>query len=471
MSKAITSKVKLRKSVLLAAFVAAATGVYLLSSLRADNGSATMSLNPASQNVTAGDSFNVQVRLNANDSVSRVQSHLTFPSNLLDATAVSGSGSAFENDSQHSISAGNVTIERSSNDSKSGNLLIATVTFKAKSSGVAAVSFANDSFARHDDDNILTGISGGQYQIAAAPTPPPPTPTPTPAPNPSPAPSPTPKPAPTPVPASHPSPTPSTAHSATSGSTGTGSASSASSSSADQTTASPSETSSSNSGSRGSSGASNTSPKTSRSSSTSNSQVRLILALILISAAVAAVAYELDRRRRAKKAAAAMSTVPAAAAAAAGPVIPGTVVAPGEGHGAEAHKHGFNLTPVAAAVPHPEESTKPAVVPAAPPPEETLKPPAPAPISNPTDDLSAVKVVPESGSVMTVPASNLHARGSLTTPPATVPAPPPVVASPPQSSEAISPSPVAGSTTAIPPANQNDSSLSGLTKKRSSGKL
>jgi hypothetical protein len=175
---------------ILAAVVIALTliGYFLVKSSRGAN--TTLYLNPASSTVASLTTFNVAVRLNTADNVSMVRANLSYPASLIDFVSVSGAGSAFAVDGGSGGGTGTIYITRtnSSGVSVTGDQLVATLTFKSKTTaGAATVSFINNSsfvFRSSDYTNVLSGTNGGTYNVTAPvvvqPPVPPPTPTPTP---------------------------------------------------------------------------------------------------------------------------------------------------------------------------------------------------------------------------------------------------------------------------------------------------
>ena len=137
-------------------------------------------LSPGARSVAQGANFSIGVRINTGgDPVNGVQANLAYPANMLDFIGISASGTAFEIQAEAAGGGGAVRIARGTLSPKSGDRLVATVTFRAKlSSGSAAVSFAGGSAVVRSTDNadILAGSSGGTYSFS----PPLPVPTPTP---------------------------------------------------------------------------------------------------------------------------------------------------------------------------------------------------------------------------------------------------------------------------------------------------
>jgi outer membrane biosynthesis protein TonB len=177
--------------------------------------SARLYLSPASKTINQSTTFAVQVRVDTGgNAVNAVQASLSYPASRLDFISISGSGSAFEIAAPSSGGGGTVDIARGTTGTVNGDHLVATVTFKSKTtSGSAAVSFTGESYVvrASDSQDVLGSTNGGTYTVQTPPPPPSPTPSPTPSPSPNPSPPPaaTPKPSPSPSPVAQPSPTPS----------------------------------------------------------------------------------------------------------------------------------------------------------------------------------------------------------------------------------------------------------------------
>jgi hypothetical protein len=205
--------VQKNKFLLAAGFLSAALAAIGLSPVFA--ATATLYVTPASGSVINGNNLTFSIRVNTGgDTVNVVRAKLTYPADKFDFVSINTSGSAFDIQAANTGGGGNINIERAAAPGKSGDLLIASITLRAKvSSGSGTVSFASDSAVVRESDsvNIVGPMNGGTYTFAAPPTPPP---TPTPTPTPSPSPSPTPNPNPSTRPS--PSPTPSTTSTPTS---------------------------------------------------------------------------------------------------------------------------------------------------------------------------------------------------------------------------------------------------------------
>lgn len=159
-------------------------GTFLLLIPPKVHAAASLYLSPSSKTVAQGSSFSVAVRVNTGGSkVNAVQVNLKYPTDKLDILSVSTSGSAFEISAENSKGGGSIKIGRGTLTAKSGNLLIATLTFRAKtSSGSATVSSTSGTAVvrSSDNTNILSGGPSGTYSFTKPPPPAPPAPPPPP---------------------------------------------------------------------------------------------------------------------------------------------------------------------------------------------------------------------------------------------------------------------------------------------------
>src|SRR3989344_3356009 len=118
-------------------------------------GTATMTLSPTSLSVNQNSSFSVQVREDsAAETVNAVSAYLTFDVNKLTVANVSTTGTAFEMEVENVVGSGTINITRGTTTPKTGNQLIATITFTAKiSPGATSISFAAGSAVVRSTDN------------------------------------------------------------------------------------------------------------------------------------------------------------------------------------------------------------------------------------------------------------------------------------------------------------------------------
>lgn len=131
---------------------------------------ASLYLSPGGATVAQGSSFSVSVRTNTGGAkVNAVQANLSYPADKLDFLGIGTGGTAFEITAEGSGEGGTIKIGRGTVSGKSGDLLIATVSFRAKTnSGSATVSFTGGSAVVRvsDNKNIASGKSGGTYAFS-----------------------------------------------------------------------------------------------------------------------------------------------------------------------------------------------------------------------------------------------------------------------------------------------------------------
>lgn len=136
---------------------------------------ATLYLSPASGSVSKGSILTVSVRENSgNEPVNSVQANLSYPANLLDFVSISSS-SAWGVVAQNSGGGGSVQIARGALPAVSGDQLVASVRFRAKTdSGTASINFASDSavVSASSNKDVKSGERGSSYTLkASAPAP------------------------------------------------------------------------------------------------------------------------------------------------------------------------------------------------------------------------------------------------------------------------------------------------------------
>lgn len=145
---------------------------------------ATLSLSPGSGSYSTNSTFTVRVVVNSGgQSINASEGTLSFDPSQLSVVSVSRTSSIFNLwVAEPSFSNGGGSISFSgglpSGYTGSGGTIM-SVTFKAKGSGAAKASFSNGSVLANDGQgtNVLSGMSGGTYTIAAAAAPAPTTPT------------------------------------------------------------------------------------------------------------------------------------------------------------------------------------------------------------------------------------------------------------------------------------------------------
>lgn len=165
----------------LAALATALVIVPLIIIAFADNNDrAVLYLDPASKTIKQNELLSVKINLATNGQVGFVRAIIDFPADKLKVTAISASGSNFDNKVEESIdnTGGHLNVTRSASNTQRGSLLVAIVTFKALKPGRAITTFASNSKVSESrtSTNILANSSGGSYTISEPSSPPPPTP-------------------------------------------------------------------------------------------------------------------------------------------------------------------------------------------------------------------------------------------------------------------------------------------------------
>ena len=135
-------------------------------------GTANMYLSPASQSVNQNTNFTVEIREDSgSELVNAIQANLTYDSNKLDFVSVTTSA-AFEIEAETFGSGGIIKIARGTITPKSGDQLVATITFNPKQSpGATSVDFSANSkvVSSIDNTDILATTSSGTYTIVDPP--------------------------------------------------------------------------------------------------------------------------------------------------------------------------------------------------------------------------------------------------------------------------------------------------------------
>ncbi len=130
-------------------------------------------LAPGALTVANGQTFSVNVRVNASSSVDAAQANLSYPTDKLDYLGVGYGGSAFEIQGESSGGGGSVKMGRATLAAKGGDLLVGTVTFRAKvASGSGVVSFTSGTEALKAGSVVVSAKSSGTYNfVKPAPVP------------------------------------------------------------------------------------------------------------------------------------------------------------------------------------------------------------------------------------------------------------------------------------------------------------
>ena len=144
---------------------------------------ASLSLSPASGGSYAvGNSFAVSIwAKTGGDKIDTIRASLSFPANLLEvqSVALSSAYGAPSGGNAYSNTAGTIYWGGGAYGGTTTDATFATVTFKAKATGTAAVSFASGSLMLAAGQDVAFVTGGGSYTIGAGTTPKPVTPKPT----------------------------------------------------------------------------------------------------------------------------------------------------------------------------------------------------------------------------------------------------------------------------------------------------
>lgn len=134
--------------------------------------SARLYLSPSSSSVAGGSTFTVDIREDSDaEPVNAVEVHLNYSADKLEYVSTTSS-SAFGVVAAESGGAGVIAIERGANPAVTGDQLVATVRFKAKSSsGSTDISVGKESkiVSQTSNENVLSSATGGSYSFRAAP--------------------------------------------------------------------------------------------------------------------------------------------------------------------------------------------------------------------------------------------------------------------------------------------------------------
>lgn len=122
-------------------------------------------LSPASATIAKDSYFSVSVRVNASG-VDSVQANLSYPADKIDFTGLSYGGTAFEIQAEGTGGGGSIRIARGSTSAKSGDVLVATISFRAKvDNGSATVSFTSGTEGVKGGSLVANAGSGGTYSF------------------------------------------------------------------------------------------------------------------------------------------------------------------------------------------------------------------------------------------------------------------------------------------------------------------
>lgn len=135
----------------------------------------TLTLSPATVNISQGSIVPVQVKLNTNgESINGVSAYLSYSQDKLEVASITYGNSSFDIAAESSFGAGTIKISRGSINGVSGNVTVATINFKGKSQGIGTVSFINGSGAPRTSNSTdslnLAGSTRGTYTVTESKT-------------------------------------------------------------------------------------------------------------------------------------------------------------------------------------------------------------------------------------------------------------------------------------------------------------
>ncbi len=161
----------LKKYFKVLAFTSVFLSVYLFSVILVE--AATLSVSPSTGVYTAGQTFSARVMVNTSgQSINAADGTLSFNPSELSVVGVS-KGSIFNlwtADPSYSNTAGTITFSGGNPTGYNGSAgTVMSITFRAKNSGTAKVSFSKGSVLAADGrgTNVLTSMGGGTFTIAA----------------------------------------------------------------------------------------------------------------------------------------------------------------------------------------------------------------------------------------------------------------------------------------------------------------
>jgi hypothetical protein len=130
---------------------------------------ATMYITPNKQRLAANDSLVANIWVNSrNQPVNAVQAVLIYPADKLFYVSADTTSSQFTIQAEATNNEGRLVLARGSTTPLTGDQLVATVVFKPKAGGKAAITFDSSSQLLSSDTNtnILGSLTGGQYTLS-----------------------------------------------------------------------------------------------------------------------------------------------------------------------------------------------------------------------------------------------------------------------------------------------------------------
>jgi len=130
--------------------------------------SANLYLSPANLSVNLNSEFTIAVRADVNGGqTNAVQANLSYPTALLQFVSIDTITSAFDIQAENTGGSGSVKIARGILTPKTGDQLVANVTFKGISTGAANVSFASGSNVVDGGSAIPLTTTPGTYTVTS----------------------------------------------------------------------------------------------------------------------------------------------------------------------------------------------------------------------------------------------------------------------------------------------------------------
>lgn len=130
-------------------------------------GSAQLYLTPASGTYTSGQTFTTDVKIKSDTNINALTVKLSYPLDKLSVTGLSYNNSAFAVQAESKASEGTIVMSRAVVKPITGDNLVATITFVAKSgSGSAAVNFDKSSVVVNNGVAVASTQTGANYNFS-----------------------------------------------------------------------------------------------------------------------------------------------------------------------------------------------------------------------------------------------------------------------------------------------------------------
>ena len=146
-------------------FLASQNGTFTISSTPANPiPQSVLSFSPLNSSISNNQTFSIQVRINTNgQTVNGIESDITYPAGIFDVLSIDDTNSDFNVPAQEVIGNGTLNIAYGSITPKSGDLLVTTITLRAKAPGIADIIFVNPSVVSNiSNTDVLKNFINGQ---------------------------------------------------------------------------------------------------------------------------------------------------------------------------------------------------------------------------------------------------------------------------------------------------------------------